>query len=72
MAITTEALAKIKAGIARRKAMPKFGESVEGNIQRLRTICETQESFSGETVEMLVNALEEALAARDAVPEVKP
>lgn len=57
--LTTEQLSQIKADIAARKAMPEYGESVEGNIERLRVIGETRSHFSTETVEMLVQALEE-------------
>ncbi|MBO1502171.1 hypothetical protein, partial [Serratia proteamaculans] len=57
--LTTEALTQIKADIAARKAMPEFGESVEGNIQRLHVIGATRSHFSTETVEMLVRTLEE-------------
>lgn len=59
MTLTTEQLSQIKADIAARKAMPEYGESVEGNIERLRVIGETRSHFSTETVEMLVRALEE-------------
>ncbi|EPN2803992.1 hypothetical protein ACTWOG_001657 [Serratia marcescens] len=59
MTLTTEQLNQIKADIAARKAMPEYGESVEGNIERLRVIGETRSHFSTETVEMLVRALEE-------------
>ncbi|ENR6204284.1 hypothetical protein ACEWN4_000159 [Serratia marcescens] len=59
MTLTTEQLSQIKADIAARKAMPEYGESVEGNIERLRVIGETRSHFSTETVEMLVQALEE-------------
>ncbi|WP_440482504.1 hypothetical protein [Serratia marcescens] len=57
--LTTEQLNQINADIAARKAMPEYGESVEGNIERLRVIGETRSHFSTETVEMLVRALEE-------------
>ncbi|WP_049188577.1 DUF551 domain-containing protein [Serratia marcescens] len=57
--LTTEQLSQIKADITARKAMPEYGESVEGNIERLRVIGETRSHFSTETVEMLVRALEE-------------
>ncbi|MGQ6167357.1 hypothetical protein ACUNG9_04845 [Serratia sp. IR-2025] len=56
---TTEHLSQIKADIASRKAMPEFGKSIEGNIERLRVIGATRSHFSTETVEMLVQALEE-------------
>ncbi|MGQ6231208.1 hypothetical protein ACUNFK_22625 [Serratia sp. IR-2025] len=59
MTLTTELLNQIKADIAARKAMPEYGESVEGNIERLRVIGETRSHFSTETVDMLVRALEE-------------
>lgn len=68
MTLTTEVLAQIKADIAARKAMPEFGESIEGNIQRLHVIGATRSHFSTETVEMLVNALDELLANREAQP----
>lgn len=57
--LTTEVLAQIKADIAARKAMPEYGESIEGNIERLRVIGATRSHFSTETVEMLVRTLEE-------------
>lgn len=57
--LTTKQLNQIKADIAARKAMPEYGESVEGNIERLRVIGATRSHFSTETVEMLVQALEE-------------
>ncbi len=57
--LTTEQLNQIKADIAARKEMPEYGESVEGNIERLRVIGATRSHFSTETVEMLVRALEE-------------
>lgn len=57
--LTTEQLSQIKADIASRKAMPEFGKSIEGNIERLRVIGATRSHFSTETVEMLVQALEE-------------
>ncbi|ELH4241266.1 hypothetical protein ABTW52_04590 [Serratia sp. SM29] len=57
--LMTEQLKQIKADIAARKAMPEYGESVEGNIERLRVIGATRSHFSTETVEMLVRALEE-------------
>ncbi|HEJ9051289.1 TPA: hypothetical protein SML58_000860 [Serratia marcescens] len=56
---TTEQLSQIKADIASRKAMPEFGKSIEGNIERLRVIGATRSHFSTETVEILVQALEE-------------
>ncbi|HEJ9180350.1 TPA: hypothetical protein SML65_004709 [Serratia marcescens] len=59
MTLTTEQLSQIKADISARKAMPEYGESVEGNIERLRVIGATRSHFSTETVEMLVLALEE-------------
>ncbi|MFW2972001.1 hypothetical protein ACN6UB_16210 [Serratia marcescens] len=59
MTLTTEQLSQIKADISARKAMPEYGESVEGNIERLRVIGATRSHFSTETVEMLVRALEE-------------
>lgn len=59
MTLTTEQLNQIKADIAARKAMPEYGESIEGNIERLRVIGATRSHFSTETVEMLVQALEE-------------
>jgi len=59
MTLTTEQLNQIKADIAARKAMPEYGESIEGNIERLRVIGATRSHFSTETVEMLVRALEE-------------
>ncbi|HHT0933679.1 TPA: DUF551 domain-containing protein [Serratia marcescens] len=59
MTLTTEQLNQIKADISARKAMPEYGESVEGNIERLRVIGATRSHFSTETVEMLVRALEE-------------
>ncbi|HEJ7022438.1 TPA: hypothetical protein SMF52_003717 [Serratia marcescens] len=57
--LMNEQLNQIKADIAARKAMPEYGESVEGNIERLRVIGETRSHFSTETVEMLVRELEE-------------
>ncbi len=57
--LTAEHLNQIKADIAARKAMPEYGESVEGNIERLRVIGATRSHFSTETVEVLVRALEE-------------
>lgn len=51
-------LAKIKRDIAARKAMPDFGPLT--SIERLRIINATQKSFSLETVEVLVEALEKA------------
>ncbi|HEJ6970399.1 TPA: hypothetical protein SMF36_000350 [Serratia marcescens] len=57
--LTTEQLSQIKADISARKAMPEYGESIEGNIERLRVIGATRSHFSTETVEMLVRALEE-------------
>lgn len=57
--LTTEVLEQIKADIAARKAMPELGESIEGNIERLRVIGATRSHFSTETVEMLVRAIEE-------------
>lgn len=59
MILTTEQLSQIKADIAARKAMPEYGESVEGKIERLRVIGATRGHFSTETVEMLVRAIEE-------------
>ncbi|WP_072010255.1 hypothetical protein [Serratia marcescens] len=59
MTLTTEQLSQIKADITARKAMPEYGESVEGNIERLRVIGATRSHFSTEMVEMLVRALEE-------------
>ena len=59
MTLTTEQRNQIRADIAARKAMPEYGESVEGNIERLRVIGATRGHFSTETVEMLVRALEE-------------
>ncbi|HEJ7164355.1 TPA: hypothetical protein U2J57_004641, partial [Serratia marcescens] len=50
---------QIKTDIAARKAMPEYGESIEGNIERLRVIGATRSHFSTETVEMLVLELEE-------------
>ena len=55
-------IATTKADIAKRKTMPDFGESVDGNIQRLNTINETKASFSLENVEALISALEQAQA----------
>lgn len=66
--LTPEVLAQIKADIAARKAMPEFGESIEGNIKRLHVIGATRDHFSTEAVEMLVNALDELLANREAQP----
>ncbi|WP_199634966.1 hypothetical protein JEM67_16180 [Serratia sp. PAMC26656] len=66
--LTTEVLAQIKADIAARKAMPEFGESIEGNIKRLHVIGATRDHFSTEAVEMLVNALDALLANREAQP----
>ncbi|HGE8503712.1 hypothetical protein ACYZFV_15605 [Serratia ureilytica] len=57
--LTAEHLNQIKADIAARKEMPEYGESIEGNIERLRVIGATRSHFSTETVEMLVRALEE-------------
>ncbi|MEL5655613.1 hypothetical protein PTT65_04155 [Serratia ureilytica] len=57
--LTTEQLSQIKADISARKAMPEYGESIEGNIERLRVIGATRSHFSTEAVEMLVRALEE-------------
>lgn len=57
--LTAEHLNQIKADIAARKAMPEYGESVEGNIERLRVIGATRSHFSTETVEMLVREVEE-------------
>ncbi len=57
--VQTEQLRQIKADIAARKAMPEYGESIEGNIERLRVIGATRSHFSTEAVEMLVRALEE-------------
>jgi len=68
MTLTTEQLSQIKADIAARKAMPEFGESIEGNIERLRVIGATRSHFSTEAVEMLVNALDELSANREAQP----
>lgn len=59
MTLTTEQLSQIKADIAARKAMPEYGESIEGNIERLRVIGETRGHFSTEAVEILVRAFEE-------------
>ncbi|EMB2737989.1 TPA: hypothetical protein ACKP07_000264 [Serratia marcescens] len=61
--LTAEHLNQIKADIAARKAMPEYGESVEGNIERLRVIGATRSHFSTETVEVLVRALEEKMRA---------
>lgn len=66
--LTPEVFAQIKADIAARKAMPEFGESIEGNIKRLHVIGATRDHFSTEAVEMLVNALDELLANREAQP----
>ncbi|MGP1148158.1 hypothetical protein ACJ8LH_01425 [Serratia sp. CY49633] len=59
MTLTTEQFNQIKTDIAARKAMPEYGESIEGNIERLRVIGATRSHFSTETVEMLVLELEE-------------
>lgn len=63
MKLTPEKLKQIKADIAARKAMPEYGESVEGNIERLNSISTTRSSFSMETVDMLIQALEEKISA---------
>lgn len=55
MSTTTE-LAQIKCDIEARKAMPGFGPDT--SIERLRIINATQKSFSLETLESLVEALE--------------
>ena len=65
MSMTTE-LAQIKCDIEARKAMPGFGPDT--SIERLRIINATQKSFSLETLESLVEALEArdlTLSARD-------
>ncbi|WP_336479290.1 hypothetical protein [Escherichia coli] len=67
MSMTTE-LAQIKCDIAARKAMPGFGPDT--SIERLRIINATQKSFSLETVEALVEALE-ASEKRNAELEVR-
>jgi len=55
---TTELIAQIRADIAARIAMPDFGP--ETSIERIKTINATQRSFTPETVEALVEALESA------------
>ena len=55
---TTELIAQIRADIAARRAMPDFGP--ETSIERIKTINATQRSFTPETVEALVEALESA------------
>lgn len=52
---------QIRDDIARRKAMPQFGVSPDASLKRLRTIQETQRSFSVETVEMLLTSLDSAI-----------
>lgn len=54
--LTTDDLAQIKRDITARKAMPGFGAGT--SLERLRIINSTQRSFSLETVEALVEALE--------------
>ncbi|HGM5054067.1 TPA: hypothetical protein ACKP2K_001533 [Serratia marcescens] len=72
MTLTTEQLAKIKAGIAARKAMPKHDGSIEVSLDRGQVIHRTRDVFSTVTVEMLVNALDELLANREAQPVAEP
>ncbi len=55
---TTELIAQVRADIAARKTMPDFGP--ETSIERIKTINATQRSFTPETVEALVEALESA------------
>ncbi|MBN5434795.1 hypothetical protein JY538_07185 [Serratia marcescens] len=64
-----EQLAQIRADIAARKEMPDYGQSVAGNMERLRVIADTRETFSTEAVEMLVKALDGLVANRE---EAKP
>ncbi|MER3008312.1 hypothetical protein ABTW51_04780 [Serratia nematodiphila] len=66
-----EQLAQIRADIAARKAMPDYGQSVAGNMERLRVIADTRETFSTEAVEMLVKALDELVAKAKPVAEVR-
>ncbi|HFJ2439580.1 TPA: hypothetical protein ACGTUO_004741 [Enterobacter hormaechei] len=49
---------QIRADIARRKAMPGFSVSPDHSLARLKTIQETQRSFSLEVVEALLDELE--------------
>lgn len=58
-------IATTKADIAKRKAIPEFGDSVDGNIQRLNAINETKASFSLENVEALIAALEREISIRE-------
>ncbi len=58
---TTELIAQIRADIAARRSMPDFGP--ETSIERIKIINATQRSFTPETVEALVEALESAQRA---------
>lgn len=49
---------QVRADIATRKIMPEYGSTPDVVIERIKTINETQRSFSLETVEALLNALD--------------
>lgn len=51
---------QVRADIATRKTMPEYGSTPDAAIERIKTINETQRSFSLETVEALLNALDAA------------
>lgn len=52
-------IAGIKVDIDKRKSMPPRGDA-NSNIERLRVINDTMKSFSTESVEKLISALEQA------------
>lgn len=65
---TNELIAQVRADIAARKTMPDFGP--ETSIERIKTINATQRSFTPETVEALVEALESAQEIRAAAEKL--